>query len=78
MTILDQVKSVEEALKESGIPFINFWYRRAEKDRASFNPMATNMQLEFLFDKRFLSDAEALELAKHHQGIDPKVYLLDL
>lgn len=75
---LEQVKSVEEALKEAGIPFIGFWYRRAEKDRAGFNPMATNIQLEFLFGKRVLSDKAARELAKIHQGIDPQAYLLDL
>lgn len=75
---LEQIKSVEEALKEAGIPFIGFWYRRSEKDRAGFNPMATNIQLEFLFGKRFLSDAEALELAKVQQGIDPQAYLIDV
>lgn len=75
---LEQVKSVEEALKEAGIPFIGFWYRRSEKDRAGFNAMATNIQLEFLFGKRILCNAEARELAKIHQGIDPQAYLLDL
>lgn len=69
---LDQVQSVEAAVKEAGIPFIGFWYRRSESDRANFNPHAANIQLEALLLRgEIIADEEALEMAKERFERDP-------
>lgn len=75
---LDQVQSVEAALKEVGIPFIGFWYRRSEIDRKNFNPMIANIQLEALLSQReIISDEAALELTKSKQN-DPQAYFKEI
>lgn len=72
---LDQVQSVEAALKGSGIPFMGFWYRRSEVDRANFNPMVANVQLEHLLTSgEIVPDDKALELSKSIQE-SPEAYL---
>lgn len=71
---LDQVKSVEAAVKEMGIPFIGFWYRHSEIKGAHFDPMVSNIQLEWLFNDVIINDKEARELALE-LGDDPVLYL---
>lgn len=73
---LEQVQSVEAALKEVGIPFIGFWYRRTELDGANFNPMVANVQLEnLLLENKILSDEEAGAIASTIQKRDAGEYL---
>lgn len=75
---LDQVQSVEAALKESGIPFIGFWYRRSEFDRKNFNPMIANIQLESLIlQKEIIKDETAAEIAKTLEA-DPQTYFMEM
>lgn len=75
---LDQVQSVEAAVKEAGIPFMGFWYRRSEFDRKDFNPMATNVQLEaLLLQREIINDEVALELAKT-KNMDPIAYFKEI
>lgn len=69
---LDQVQSVEAAVKEAGIPFIGFWYRRSESDRANFNPHAANIQLEtLLLGGEIVTDEEAILMAQLKSERDP-------
>lgn len=72
---LKQVESVEAALKDSGIKFIGFWYRRSELDRANFNPQVANIQLEGILKGIFINDEEAALLSNDLQHIDPHTYL---
>ncbi len=75
---LDQVQSVEAAVKEAGIPFIGFWYRRSESDRKNFNPTVANIQLEFLLlQEEIINDDAALELVKTKQS-DPSTYFKEI
>jgi hypothetical protein len=75
---LDQVQSVEAAVKKAGIPFVGFWYRRAEFDRVNFNPMIANIQLEsLLLSGEIISDLDALEIAKRIKK-DPQAYLKEI
>lgn len=75
---LDQVQSVEAALKESGIPFIGFWYRRSEVDRKNFDPRIANIQLESLLLRgEVVSDAEAAKLLPT-DSYDPSLHLKDI
>lgn len=75
---LDQVQSVEVAVKEVGLPFIGFWYRRSEFDRKNFNPMIANIQLEsLLLQGEIITDDAALELAKTKQN-DPHTYFKEI
>lgn len=75
---LDQVQSVETAVKGAGIPFIGFWYRRSEVDRKNFNPNIANVQLESLLLKRELLDDDiALELAESKEN-DPETYFKEI
>lgn len=72
---LDQVQSVEAAVKEVGIPFIGFWYRRSELDRNNFNPKVTNIQLEsLLLTGEIMCDETALELANINPNDDHQAY----
>lgn len=58
---LEQVQSVEAALKDLKIPFIGFWYRHTEN--LDFNPDVATIQLQhLLFNHLQLSDKEALDL----------------
>lgn len=76
---LDQVKSVEAVAAEVGIPCLGFWYRRSEIDRASFNPMVANIQLEALLLKgEVINDEMAMDLAKEKSNEDPQVYLKEI
>lgn len=75
---LDQVQSVESAVKEAGIPFIGFWYRRSEFDRKLLNTMIANVQLEsLLFQGEVIDDEAALEIAKTKQQ-DPSTYFKEI
>ncbi|MGH2612884.1 MAG: DUF2608 domain-containing protein, partial [Rhabdochlamydiaceae bacterium] len=75
---LDQVQSVEAAVKAAGIPFTGFWYRRSELDRKNFNPMITNIQLEsLLLEGKIISDNTALELARTKQNAHPQDYFTE-
>jgi hypothetical protein len=75
---LDQVQSVEAALKETGIPFIGFWYRRSEVDRKNFNPQIANIQLEALLLRgELMSDEEASKLLPKDPS-DPSIHLKDI
>lgn len=75
---LEQVQSVEAAVKGAGIPFIGFWYRRSEFDRKNFNPMIANIQLEsLLLQGEIIDDDAALELAKTKQS-DPHTYFKEI
>lgn len=73
---LDQVKSVEAAVKEFGIPFIGFWYRGVESNAPEFNPMVANIQLEsLLLNNKVIRDDEAYQLSLEIQEKDPIQYL---
>ena len=72
---LEQVQSVEKAVKEAGIPFLGFWYRHAEYLPAPFDPMLTNIQLEaLLLQEELVDDATAGELASNLAD-EPHTYL---
>lgn len=59
----DQVQSVQKELKDSGIPYLGVWYRRADADHHDFDPIETTIQLkELLSTGRILSDIEAKEI----------------
>lgn len=76
---LDQVKSVEATLKEMGVPFIGFWYKRSEEDHRDFNPIITNIQMEYLLlSGVVISDTEARELAKALQRVNPDAHLKEI
>lgn len=60
---LDQVQSVENVVKELGLPFIGFWYRGVEANISKFKPMIANIQLEALLLKNeIISDDTAHEI----------------
>lgn len=72
---LDQVKSVETAALEMGIPFIGFWYRHSEFVAKKFNPMLTNVQLTaLLLEGVILSDEEAQQILDTLPAIDAADY----
>lgn len=73
---LDQVQSVEAAVKQSGIPYIGFWYRRSEMDRKNFNAMTANIQMEsLLFNDEIISDEKAATFPQVIQQENPEAYL---
>lgn len=73
---LDQVKSVESALQEIGVPFIGFWYRRAEFDGANFKPVIANVQLEYLLlEDTIIGHAEAEEIVAIMPDIEEQHHL---
>lgn len=73
---LEQVKSVEAAVKGSGIPFVGFWYKKTEEETKNFDPMIVNIQLENLLIKnKILSNEDAKELLLRKHKIDPVLYL---
>lgn len=75
----EQVESVEAALKDSDIPFVGFWYRRSAIDRADFNPLVANIQLEaLLLNGHVISDKKAKKLAQSKKDVNPETYLSDI
>lgn len=73
---LDQVQSVEIALRDSGIPFYGFWYKNPQP---MLNPFAAAIQLEFLsHSNQILSDEEATEIAKTKQDLELKAYFIEI
>ncbi len=73
---LEQVKSVESALQEMGLPFIGFWYRRTEIDGKNFNPSVANIQLEhLLLGDSIIGNIEAEEIAATMPANDQQHYL---
>lgn len=76
---LDQVQSVEAAAADVGIPFLGFWYRRVELDRAQFKPMVSNIQLEsLLLSGEIVNDERALELAEARADENPQTCLKEI
>lgn len=72
---LDQVQSVEAALKDTGIPFKGFWYRKIETLSKNFNPQVANVQLENLLVRdQILSDEEAIDYLTLVSQINPVDY----
>lgn len=72
---LEQVESVEKVVKETGIPFLGFWYRRAELDGANFDPLVADIQLEaLLLRQEIVKDEDAKEIAQEKSGVDPQLY----
>src|SRR5262249_21251501 len=75
----EQVESVEAALKDSNIPFVGFWYKRSALDRADFNPIVANIQLEaLLLNGEVFSDKEAKKLAQSKKDVNPETYLKNI
>lgn len=67
---LDQIQSVEKAMKDAGIKIDCIWYRRALENRPTFNLQLANVQLEyFLKEKLVLSDHEAALLLSQEKYI---------
>jgi len=69
---LEQVESMEEALKKEGIPFVGFWYTRAADDTENFDPLISTIQLnELLYRDRIVSDEEAAAIKLEMTDINP-------
>ena len=57
---LEQVQSVEKAAQELGIPYVGFWYTRAENVHEDFNEdVAARQLISLISEKTVLSDVEA-------------------
>lgn len=72
---LDQVQSMEEAALGLKIPFVGFWYTRADKEHQNFDSMIATIQLiELMNHERILDDAEALSIKKQIGNIDADMF----
>lgn len=72
---LEQIESVEKIAEDIGIPFVGYWYRRAEQDKKNFDPLIAAIQLEhLLIKKENLNDEDAAEMSKSMQKADPEYY----
>lgn len=59
----DQVESMEKATQELGIPFVGFWYTRADQEHENFDPFVTTIQLKRLLETgEILTDEQASRL----------------
>jgi FMN phosphatase YigB (HAD superfamily) len=68
----EELRSIEQALQEMGIPFLGLWYRYIEKNQ-QFNPQIANIQLEkMLQQQHLLSDEEASQFSS---SVDPETHL---
>lgn len=76
----DSLETVENALKDLGVPFVGFWYPRTAKDHRDFSPMIAHIQLQSLiFENRVLSNAEAAAIMKEsYAGVDADKFFIDL
>lgn len=63
----DALKSLEESLKPTQIPFTGIRYGRADALKANFDPTLGTIEFfAFIKEGKILSDAEALEIKKSH------------
>ncbi|MES2344902.1 MAG: DUF2608 domain-containing protein [Chlamydiota bacterium] len=75
---LENVRVVDKACEQLGIPSVCFYYRHIELHR-SFDLMVANIQLEkLLFENRVLSDEEALLLKSKYLHKNPDAFFLEL
>lgn len=62
----DQLESVEKAAEELGIPYIGFWYTRADKEHQNFNENITMVQWTELQSRGLIfSDEQTLQMVKN-------------
>lgn len=75
---LENVRVVDKACEQLGIPSVCFYYRHIELHR-SFDLMVANIQLEkLLFENRVLSDEEVLLLKSKYLHKNPDAFFLEL
>ncbi len=76
---LEQVESVEHAMKHMGIPFDGVWYRRIAQTKVHFDPLIALIQIrELLLHDRVISDQEALQIKAHNSDIDADGILAEI
>lgn len=72
---MDQVQSMEEAAKDLGIPFVGFWYTRADENHLNFDPIVATLQLmQLLMGEKVMDDQEALLFKERSQLSDPDLF----
>ncbi len=75
----DHIQSVEAAAQELRIPFIGFWYKRAEINASGFDPMVANVQFEGLFlENTIYSEAKAKAIAAGLLEVDPVEFFKEI
>lgn len=69
---MKNVQSMEAAAESLGVPFIGFWYKRAELNNEDFDPVITTLQLrELVTNQNILSDEDAKALISQEEGLEP-------
>ena len=72
---IDQVVSMDEAAKALGIPFVGFWYTRAETEHKNFDPIVATIQLKQLLEQgKVMGEAEALVIKEQIQVMDADLF----
>lgn len=76
----DSLQSVENAVKELGIPFYGYTYSRTAKDHVNFDPMIAHIQLDWLITTgEIISDEAAFKIkSEKFLGVDPDKYFAEI